>query len=122
LALKGESHRITTRRLVRESTAAGIELIAPPLFESEVVVVSGALYHATEPDLLLAALTSKVAAATGPLDYLLGDWRAAGLRYPSALKPVLFTLDPARVIYRVGALAPADLAQVDQRLRRALEL
>ncbi|TEU17593.1 MAG: type II toxin-antitoxin system PemK/MazF family toxin [Anaerolineales bacterium] len=86
------------------------------------VVVSGALYHATEPDLLLAALTSKVAAATGPLDYSLDDWRATGLRHPSALKPVLFTLDPVRVIYRVGALAPADLAQVDQRLRRALEL
>ena len=86
------------------------------------VVVSSALYHATEPDLLLAALTSKVATATGPFDYLLSDWRAAGLRYPSALKPVLFTLDPARVIYRIGALTSADLAQVDQRLRRALAL
>ena len=82
------------------------------------VVVSSALYHATEPDLLLAALTSKV----GPFDYLLSDWRAAGLRCPSALKPVLFTLDPARVIYRIGALTSADLAQVDQRLRRALAL
>ncbi len=39
LALKGEPHRVTTRRLVRESTAAGIELIAPPLFESEVDTV-----------------------------------------------------------------------------------
>ena len=86
------------------------------------VVVSSALYHATEPDLLLAALTSKVATATGPFDYLLSDWRTAGLRYPSALKPVLFTLDPARVIYRIGALTSADLAQVDQRLRRALAL
>lgn len=28
LALKGEPHRVTGRRLVRESTAAGIELIA----------------------------------------------------------------------------------------------
>jgi len=86
------------------------------------VVVSSALYHATEPGLLLAALTSKVAAATGPFDCLLSDWCAAGLRYPSALKPVLFTLDPARVIYRIGALTSADLAQVDQRLRRALAL
>jgi len=94
------------------------------------VVVSSALYHATEPELLLAALTSKVAAATGPFDYLLSDWRAAGLRYPStssghrpsALKPVLFTPDPARVIYRIGALTSADLAQVDHRLRRALAL
>jgi predicted nucleic acid-binding protein len=39
LALKGEPHRSTSRRLVRESTAAGIELIAPPLFESEVDTV-----------------------------------------------------------------------------------
>ena len=31
------------------------------------VVASDPLYHATEPDLLLAAITSKVSAATGPL-------------------------------------------------------
>jgi mRNA interferase MazF len=68
------------------------------------VVVSSALYHATEPDLFLVALTSKVATATGPFDYSLDEWRTAGLRYPSALKPVLFTLDPAHVVYRIGAL------------------
>ena len=39
LALKGEPHRVTVRRLVRESIAAGIDLIAPPLFESEVDTV-----------------------------------------------------------------------------------
>ncbi len=86
------------------------------------VVVSSALYHATEPDLFLVALTSKVATATGPFDYSLDDWRTAGLRYPSALKPVLFTLDPAHVVYRIGALTSADLVQIDQRLRRALAL
>jgi mRNA interferase MazF len=86
------------------------------------VVVSSSLYHATEPDLLLAAITSKIAAATGPLDYVLADWQAAGLHYPSAFKPVLFTLEPARVLHRVGALTLPDLAEVDQRLRRALEL
>jgi hypothetical protein len=80
------------------------------------------LYHATEPDLLLAALTSRVATATGPFDYVLSDWRAAGLRYPSALKPVLFTLDPGRVLRCIGALTPTDMAQVNQRLLRALAL
>jgi len=39
LALKGEPYRVTARRLVRESVADGIELIAPPLFESEVDTV-----------------------------------------------------------------------------------
>ncbi|MBI3329625.1 MAG: hypothetical protein HYZ81_23335 [Nitrospinae bacterium] len=35
LALKGEAHRITARRLVRDSIAAGRHLIAPPIFISE---------------------------------------------------------------------------------------
>jgi mRNA interferase MazF len=86
------------------------------------VVVSSTLYHTTEPDLILAAITSKITAAIGPLDYVLGDWQAAGLRYPSAFKPVVFTLDPVRVLHRVGVLTPLDLTEVDQRLRRALEL
>jgi mRNA interferase MazF len=86
------------------------------------VVVSSALYHATRPDLLLAALTSKVLTATGPLDFVLSDWEAAGLRFPSALKPVLFTLDPARVVLKIGAMSTDDLSQVDERLRRALAL
>ncbi len=85
-------------------------------------VVSSDLYHSTEPDLLLVALTSQVAGATGPFDYQLSDWRAAGLRFPSALKPVLVTLDPARVVHRIGALSAADLTQVDERLRGALGL
>ena len=86
------------------------------------VVVSSALYQATEPDLILAAITSRIAAATGPLDYVLSDWRAAGLRYPSAFKPALATLEPVRVLYHIGALTAADLAQVTQRVHRALDL
>ena|SRR3989442_1133054 len=36
LALKGERYRAKARRLVRESTREGINLIAPPFFTSEV--------------------------------------------------------------------------------------
>lgn len=86
------------------------------------LVVSSAAYHRSEPDLILAAVTSRLPATPNLLDYELTDWRAAGLRYPSALKPVLFTLDPARVLYRVGALTSRDQSEVDQRLRLALEL
>lgn len=86
------------------------------------VVVSGDLYHSNEPDQILAAITSNITAATGPHDYVLGDWQAAGLRYPSAFKPVLFTLDPSRVIYQVGVMASSDLSEVDDRLRSMLGL
>jgi len=52
----------------------------------------------------------------------LKDWAAAGLHYPSALKPLLFTVDPASVLHRLGALTWRDLAEVDRRLRRAMGL
>jgi mRNA interferase MazF len=86
------------------------------------LIVSSALYQAHEPDLILAAITSNVAAATGPLDYILRDWKVAGLKYPSAFKPVLFTLDPARVLHRVGTLTDFDLAEIIKRLRLILGL
>ena len=86
------------------------------------VVVSSALYQASEPDIVLAALTSKTGAASGPLDYMLRDWHVAGLRLPSALKPVLFTLDPRRVLYHVGQITARDMVQIDRRLRQALDL
>jgi mRNA interferase MazF len=50
------------------------------------VVVSSALYHAHRPDLVLAVLTTQVATATAPTDYILQDWSAAGLYHPSAFR------------------------------------
>jgi mRNA interferase MazF len=37
------------------------------------VVVSSRLYHAHRPDLILAVLTTQVATATAPTDYVLQD-------------------------------------------------
>jgi mRNA interferase MazF len=86
------------------------------------LVVSSSDYHAEEPDLLPAAIPSQLRAVTGPLDYILSDWQGAGLRFPSAFRPVLVTIAPARVLHTVGTLAAADLAAIDDCLRRALGL
>ena len=84
------------------------------------IVVSSSLYHAHEPDLILVAITSNLAAASGPFDYIIRDWSASGLRFPSAFKPVVFTLEPPRVMARIGALSTLDLAEIDRRLPGAL--
>jgi mRNA interferase MazF len=68
------------------------------------------------------AITSRLAAATGPLDYILRDWQQSGLRFPSAFKPVVATIEPGRVLLAIGALTSRDLAEVDQRLRQAFAL
>ncbi|MCW5853685.1 MAG: type II toxin-antitoxin system PemK/MazF family toxin [Anaerolineae bacterium] len=85
------------------------------------IVVSSPLYHANEPDIILAAITSQIT-TIGPLDCVLQDWQTAGLRFPSAFKPVLFTLEPSRVIFQVGSLSHSDLMNVEIRLRRMLAL
>jgi mRNA interferase MazF len=86
------------------------------------VVVSGSLYQAQQPDLMLAALTSNVAAATETLDYVLQDWKSANLRFPTAFKPVVATLELGLVVFTIGALSGRDLIEIENRLRDVLEL
>jgi mRNA interferase MazF len=86
------------------------------------IVVSSPLYHNTEPDLLLAGVSSNTIAGNTAFDYVLHDWRAAGLIKPSSFKPVLTTLVPWRVIRHIGALTAVDLLAVEERLRRMLHL
>ena len=86
------------------------------------VVLSSSLYHATEPDLVLGAITRNLAAASAPVDYILVDWRAAHLFYPSAFKPLVFTLEPSSVRYRIGQLSHRDLTEIETRLRLMFDL
>ena len=86
------------------------------------VVLSSSLYHTTEPDLILGAITSNLAAASASVDYIIVDWRAANLRYPSAFKPLVFTLEPSSVLYKIGELSSDDLTEVEKRLRLIFDL
>lgn len=86
------------------------------------LVVSGALYQRSEPDVIVAAITSNVAANQGPTDYTLQDWRQAGLLARSVVKVSLATLEPSLVRHQLGRLSDRDLQAVEKRLRLALEL
>ncbi|MCS6862897.1 MAG: type II toxin-antitoxin system PemK/MazF family toxin [Abditibacteriales bacterium] len=52
------------------------------------VVVSSDTYHTHRPDIIVCPLTTQLAAATTPMDYVLQDWAAAGLRAPSAFTSI----------------------------------
>jgi len=83
------------------------------------IVVSTHLYHAHRPDVVIAVLTSNVAAATAPTDYVLQDWQAAGLRLPSAFRAYLATVERSatRVI---GHLSNRDWRAAQERLAQSL--
>lgn len=73
------------------------------------VIVSSSAYHRARRDLILMPITSQLrGSAFG--DVLVQDWQAAQLLMPSAVKPVLATLDQALVIKSLGALSARDQA------------
>lgn len=83
------------------------------------VVVSTDLYHANRPDVIIGILTSQIAGATAPTDYVLKDWAVAGLRQPSAFRAFLATIPQANVRI-IGHLSDRDWQEVRTRLKLAL--
>ena len=85
------------------------------------VVVSSALYHAHRPDLVLGVLTSQIASATTPTDFLLQDWQAAGLNRPSAFR-AYFGMVERGTVRIIGQLSEQDWPGVRSCLGSAFGL
>jgi mRNA interferase MazF len=86
------------------------------------VVLSSNNYHATRPDLIVGLITSQIAKATSPTDYLIQDWQQAGLRVPSAFRAFIVTLPQGAVVSTMGSLTPTDHEEVIARIKLAIEL
>ena len=72
------------------------------------------------PDVLLAVVTSNIAIATASTDFVLFDWREAGLSEPSAVR-IYISPRWQHQVTRIGHLSDADWSEVQARLRLALE-
>ena len=86
------------------------------------VILSSAAYHASRPDVIVGLVTSQTAKATTPTDHLIQDWRAAGLRIPSAFRSFIVTLPASAVLSTMGTLTRPDWTEVVARVRLAIDL
>lgn len=84
------------------------------------LILSSALYHQERPDVILGIITSQIDSATAASDYLLQDWKAAGLRLPSAFRAFLVTLPRSAITAHVGLLSETDWRAVCDRVKAAL--
>lgn len=80
------------------------------------VVISSGAYHDTRPDLVIMAVTSQLRPTGNIGEMHIKDWKSAGLIKPSAVKPVITTIEASLVLRRLGCLAPQD----QQTLRTAI--
>jgi mRNA interferase MazF len=72
-------------------------------------------------DYLVVPLTSRTN-GLGAGEFVLADWRTAGLNMPSAVKWGVYTVHGSLVLKSVGRLSSQDAHQVEQSLRQWLGL
>lgn len=84
------------------------------------IVVSSDAYNRARPDVIVALCTSNLRSATTAMDYQLADWKAAGLRVPTAYRSYFATIAVSNVHRRFGHLSDRDWQEVQARLRLAI--
>jgi mRNA-degrading endonuclease toxin of MazEF toxin-antitoxin module len=80
------------------------------------VVVSGEAYNLARSDLVVMAITSQMHPASRLGEVYINAWRDAGLLKPSAIKPVVATIERRLVTRRLGTLGGDDQAALKQAL------
>jgi mRNA interferase MazF len=85
------------------------------------LVISSRAYHRARQEVIVAAITSNVRRRLFG-EHLLGDWKAAGLLFPSLVTAIVRTVKRTMIDRKLGSLTKADLQAVDGELRRALGL
>lgn len=80
------------------------------------VVISSEAYHQQRPDLIIMAITSQVKPAQTVGEMIVQDWQGAGLLKPSAVKPVITTIERRLVINKLGQLNDDDRAVLKRNI------
>jgi len=80
------------------------------------VIVSNIAYNQSRPDVVVMPITSQFRPSPALGEVWIGQWQAAGLLKPSAIKPVFATLEQGLIIRPLGKLAAVD----DTALKRAI--
>lgn len=84
------------------------------------IIISTDEYHRTRPDVIIGLITTQVGGATSPSDYVLADWKSAGLRRPSAFRTFLVTLPRSAISASIGRPNAVDWHGIRNCLSTAL--
>ena len=83
-------------------------------------IVSSRAYNVAKPDVVIMAITSQVHSLSSLGEVQVGQWQAANLLKPSAIKPVFATLEQNLILKRLGVLDPSDQAALRQAIAAVL--
>jgi mRNA interferase MazF len=81
------------------------------------VVISSPDYNDERPDLVIMAVTSQIRPTSMIGETIIQDWKTAGLLKPSAIKPVITTIEKNLVIKPMGRLNDHDKIALRESLK-----
>ena len=84
------------------------------------VVISSDAYHQERPDLIIMAITSQVKPVQTIGEVMVKDWQGAGLLKPSAMKPVITTIERGLIINKLGQLKEDDRTALERTIGQIL--
>jgi hypothetical protein len=85
------------------------------------VVIVSAMYLAERPDVVVGILTAKFPRTPSTTDYILQDWRSAGLRAESCFRAYVLTAHRSELTV-IGHLSSRDWESVKVRVRAAFAI
>ena len=86
------------------------------------VVISSSLYNEISQDIIIMAVTSQIE-KTGEIgEYLIRNWKEAGLLKPSALKPAISSIEQKLVLKKLGDLSADDIVDLNVTLKTLLNI
>lgn len=83
------------------------------------IVISSAAYNRARQEVIVAAVTSNVRRRFFG-DYLIANWKEAGLLFPSVATAILRTVRRSMIDRKLGSMPKPDLEIFDRQLRRSL--
>jgi mRNA interferase MazF len=85
------------------------------------VIISSPAYHRARQEVVVAAISSNIKRRLFG-EHLFGDWKGAGLLFPSVVTGIFRTIKRTMIDRKLGSLAISDMEAVERELRRCLGL
>ena len=85
------------------------------------LVLSSPAYHRGRQEVIVAAITSNIRRRLFG-DHVIGDWKGAGLLFPSLVTGILRTIKRTMIDRKLGTMPKMDMEAVRRELRRSLGL
>jgi len=86
-----------------------------------VLIISTDAYHQGRQEAIVAAITSNISRLLVG-DYLVTDWKAAGLLYPSVVTGIIRTIKQDMIDKKLGVMPATDMQAIENIIRTVLGL